>query len=151
MRTQAPARLLPALAGMLAFAGAALGALGDRTLRQGMSGSDVLELQRGVTYLGYPTPRTDNFTSETKSDIVHYERSTGLTVDGVVSEAEGGAIARRADEKRPRGGRVGLDDSCLRLARAAPRPRRARRADPSALRDEPRLSDAAHGRLHASH
>ena len=64
MRTQAPARLLPALlvalAGMLAFAGAALAALGDRTLRQGMSGSDVLELQRVVTYLGYPTPRTDN-------------------------------------------------------------------------------------------
>ena len=69
-----------------------------------MSGSDVLELQRGVTYLGYPTPRTDTFTSETKSDIVHYERSTGLTVDGVVSEAEGSHRAPRGREARPRGG-----------------------------------------------
>jgi murein DD-endopeptidase MepM/ murein hydrolase activator NlpD len=101
-----PTRVLPALAiallGLLVFAGAAVAALGDRTLHQGMSGDDVLELQREVTYLGYPTPRTGDFTSRTKGDMIHYERSTGLTVDGVISQAEGRAIARRADEKRAR-------------------------------------------------
>jgi murein DD-endopeptidase MepM/ murein hydrolase activator NlpD len=87
---------------VLVFASAALAALGDRTLRQGMEGDDVLEMQREVTYLGYPTPRYGTFTSRTKTDVIHYERSTGLTADGVVSESEGRAIARRADEKRAR-------------------------------------------------
>ena len=104
--TTTPIRTLPALAvalaGMLVFAGAAAAALGDRTLRQGMSGDDVMELQREVTYLGYPTPRYGTFTSRTKSDMINYERATGLTADGVISQAEGLAIARRADEKRAR-------------------------------------------------
>src|SRR5215210_1461401 len=91
-----------ALAGMLLLAGPASAALGDRELRQGMSGDDVMELQREVTYLGYPTPRYGTFTSRTKSDTINYERATGLTVDGVISQAEGRAIARRADEKRAR-------------------------------------------------
>lgn len=94
--------LAASLAALLVFAGAALAALGDRVLREGSTGSDVTELQREVTYLGYPTPVTGEFTSRTESDIVYYERSTGLTVDGVVSESEGRAIARRADEKRAR-------------------------------------------------
>ena len=106
MRPLIAIRLLRPLAASLAvlmtFAGAALASLGDRTLSQGSTGDDVLELQREVTYLGYPTPRTGSFTSETKSDITGYERATGLRVDGSVSEWEGGAIARRADEKRAR-------------------------------------------------
>lgn len=106
MRPSITIRLLTLLAASLAvlmsFAGAAFASLGDRTLSQGSQGDDVLELQREVTYLGYPTPRTGSFTSETKSDITAYERATGLRVDGVVSEWEGGAIARRADEKRAR-------------------------------------------------
>jgi len=106
MRLSVPTRLLTPLAAallvLLAFAGAASASLGDRTLRQGMEGSDVMELQREVTYLGYPTPRYGIFTSRTKSDMVNYERTTGLRVDGVVSESEGATIARRADEKRAR-------------------------------------------------
>lgn len=85
---------------LMVFASAAFASLGDRVLSEGMEGDDVLELQREVTYLGYPTPRTGTFTSTTKSDILSYERATGLRADGVVSEWEGGAIARRADEKR---------------------------------------------------
>lgn len=106
MSLSRPSRvLLPiaaSLALMLVFAASAFAALGDRVLRQGMEGDDVMELQREVTYLGYPTPRTGYFSSETKADIINYERITGLSVDGVVSLAEGRAIARRADEKRAR-------------------------------------------------
>ena len=94
--------LAASLAIMMTFAGAAFASLGDRTLSQGSEGDDVLELQREVTYLGYPTPRTGNFTSETKSDIIGYERATGLSVDGVVSQSEGSTIVRRANEKRAR-------------------------------------------------
>src|SRR5215211_1787007 len=98
--TTTPIRTLPALvvalAGMLVFAGAAAAALGDRTLRQGMSGDDVMELQREVTYLGYPTPRYGTFTSRTKSDIIHYERKAGLKVNGEASISEQRTSERRA-------------------------------------------------------
>jgi murein DD-endopeptidase MepM/ murein hydrolase activator NlpD len=100
--TRASLPVAASLALVLVFASAALGALGDRTLRHGMEGDDVLEMQREVTYLGYPTPRYGTFTSRTKTDVIHYERSTGLTADGVVSQSEGRTIARRADEKRAR-------------------------------------------------
>jgi murein DD-endopeptidase MepM/ murein hydrolase activator NlpD len=118
--TRIPGALAASLAVLLVFASAASASLGDRTLRQGMDGADVMELQREVTYLGYPTPRYGTFTSRTKSDITNYERATGLTVDGVVSRSEGGAIARRADEKRAR--------------EAAPEPERAYRYGERALR-----------------
>ncbi len=96
--------LAASLVAMLVLAASAHAALGDRVLREGMEGDDVLELQREVTYLGYPTSILGIYTSRTKSDIITYERDTGLTADGVVSEAEGRAIARRADEKRAREG-----------------------------------------------
>ncbi len=97
--------LLPSaavLAGLLVFVSAAMAALGDRTLRQGMSGDDVMQLQRLVTELGYPTPRSGAFTSRTKSDITGYERTTGLTVNGEVDPSEGKTIVRRAQERRDR-------------------------------------------------
>ena len=92
---------LAAVAGtLLVMASAAMAALGDRTLRQGMSGDDVMELQRLVTELGYPTPRYGTFTSRTKGDILHYERVTGLRVNGEVDPSEGRTIVRRARERR---------------------------------------------------
>jgi peptidoglycan hydrolase-like protein with peptidoglycan-binding domain len=105
------ATLGSALVGLLVFAGAAFAALGDRELRQGMSGDDVMELQRDVTYLGYPTPRYGRFTSRTKTDIINYERVTGLHVDGVVSQSEGRTIARRTAEKRAREAGTATDSS----------------------------------------
>jgi peptidoglycan hydrolase-like protein with peptidoglycan-binding domain len=108
-RPHALLSLALALAAIAVFAATALAALGDRTLRQGMSGDDVMELQRLVTYLGYPTPRYGRFTSRTKTDMIHYERSTGLSVNGVISQWEGGAIVRRAREKREREATSGYD------------------------------------------
>jgi murein DD-endopeptidase MepM/ murein hydrolase activator NlpD len=94
--------LAAVLAGLLVLASAAMAALGDRTLRQGMSGDEVMELQRLVTELGYPTPRTGTFTSRTKSDILNYERITGLRANGEVDPSEGQAIVRRAQAHRDR-------------------------------------------------
>jgi murein DD-endopeptidase MepM/ murein hydrolase activator NlpD len=87
-------------AALLVLASAAMAALGDRTLRQGMSGDDVMELQRLVTELGHPTPRYGTFTSRTKADILDYERDTGLRVNGEVDPSEGRTIVRRARERR---------------------------------------------------
>ena len=92
--------LAAVMAGLLVLASAAMAALGDRTLRQGMSGDDVMQLQRLVTELGYPTPRSGTFTSRTKSDILNYERVTGLRVNGEVDPSEGRTIVRRARERR---------------------------------------------------
>lgn len=104
MRSSSLSRTLLPLAavgaGLLVLASAAMAALGDRTLRQGMSGDDVMELQRLVTELGYPTPRYGTFTSRTKSDILHYERVTGLRVNGEVDPSEARTIVRRARERR---------------------------------------------------
>ncbi len=99
------------LTALLVFVSSAAASLGDRTLRRGMSGDDVLTLQRSVTELGYPTPRYGTFTSRTENDILRYERSTGLTVDGVVSQTEGGAIGRRLREQRAREGDSGSSRS----------------------------------------
>ncbi len=100
-----PRTLLPlaaVMAGLLVLTSAAMAALGDRTLRQGMSGADVMELQRLVTELGYPTPRSGTFTSRTKSDILNYERVTGLRANGEVDPSEGKTIVRRARDRRER-------------------------------------------------
>ncbi len=94
--------LAAVLAGLLVLASAAMAALGDRTLRQGMSGDDVMQLQRLVTELGYPTSRTGTFTSRTKSDMLNYERTTGLRVNGEIGPSEGRTIVRRAQERRDR-------------------------------------------------
>ena len=106
MSFSSPSRILlplaPVLAGLLVFVSAAMAALGDRTLREGMSGDDVMQLQRLVTELGYPTARSGSFTSRTKSDITGYERATGLRVNGEVDPSEGRTIVRRARERRER-------------------------------------------------
>ena len=45
-------------------------AYGSRVLHRGLSGRDVLTLQRYVTSLGYPTPRTGDFTRRTKEYMI---------------------------------------------------------------------------------
>ena len=74
--------------------------LGKRALGEGSSGSDVKELQRELTLLGYPIPIDGKFGSRTKSVLLDYERTTGLTADGVISRSEQRTIARRAESAK---------------------------------------------------
>lgn len=57
--------------------------LGDRTLKKGMKGSDVSELQTWLTKFGYLNDQIDgDFGSKTKKAVEAFQKANGLTADG---------------------------------------------------------------------
>jgi rare lipoprotein A (peptidoglycan hydrolase) len=58
--------------------------LGDRTLQKGMAGNDVKTLQMLLTRRGFEVPATGYFGTVTKSKTRAFQRSRGLTADGIV-------------------------------------------------------------------
>jgi peptidoglycan hydrolase-like protein with peptidoglycan-binding domain len=61
--------------------------LGQRVLKQGMSGHDVRVLQAYLTRAGYPTPVVGTFGPITRRNVIAFERASGFRPDGVVSLA----------------------------------------------------------------
>jgi peptidoglycan hydrolase-like protein with peptidoglycan-binding domain len=61
--------------------------LGDRILRQGMSGHDVRVLQDFLTRAGFPTPVDGQFGSGTKSNVIAFQQAHSLRPNGVVTYA----------------------------------------------------------------
>ena len=59
--------------------------LGDRVLRQGMSGRDVHVLQGYLSTAGYPASVTGYFGSMTRDSVVHFQRAKHLRANGVVT------------------------------------------------------------------
>jgi peptidoglycan hydrolase-like protein with peptidoglycan-binding domain len=59
--------------------------LGDRVLKQGMSGQDVRALQASLTSAGFPTPVKGVFDRTTVRSVRSFERSYHLRVDGVAT------------------------------------------------------------------
>lgn len=60
--------------------------LGDRTLRKGMTGDDVRELQRALIGLGYKLPKygaDGDYGNETRDAVVLFQRDQDLDDDGV--------------------------------------------------------------------
>jgi peptidoglycan hydrolase-like protein with peptidoglycan-binding domain len=66
---------------------AAKQSLGSRTLRQGMSGSDVRTLQTDLTKAGFNTPAVGVFGPMTAQSVKGFERKYHLPANGVVSAA----------------------------------------------------------------
>ena len=61
--------------------------LGDRTLKLGMSGYDVLQLQKNLGYLGYQVGTTDSkFGWQTQQAVKNFQWKNGLKVDGIVGK-----------------------------------------------------------------
>ncbi|WP_072915093.1 spore cortex-lytic enzyme [Desulforamulus aeronauticus] len=59
--------------------------LGDRTLKVGISGYDVLQLQKNLGYLGYPVGTADSIYGwQTQQAVKSFQMRNGLTVDGIV-------------------------------------------------------------------
>ena len=58
--------------------------LGDRTLQKGMAGNDVKTLQMLLSRRGFEVPATGYFGTVTKRKTRAFQRSRGLTADGVV-------------------------------------------------------------------
>jgi peptidoglycan hydrolase-like protein with peptidoglycan-binding domain len=59
--------------------------LGDRVLRQGMSGHDVRVLQGYLTIAGYPTSIDGDFGPATKTNVIAFQRAQSMTPNGVVT------------------------------------------------------------------
>jgi cell wall-associated NlpC family hydrolase len=59
--------------------------MGDRILRQGMSGHDVRVLQDYLTRAGYPTMVDGQFGPGTKRGVIAFQRAHHLRADGVVT------------------------------------------------------------------
>lgn len=59
--------------------------MGDRILREGMSGHDVRVLQDFLTRAGYTTPVDGQFGAGTKKNVIRFQQAHGLTPDGVVT------------------------------------------------------------------
>jgi peptidoglycan hydrolase-like protein with peptidoglycan-binding domain len=61
--------------------------LGDRTLKKGMRGHDVRVLQDYLTRAGVPTPVDGVFGPGTLRNVKRFQRTQGLTADGIVGSA----------------------------------------------------------------
>ncbi|ABO50468.1 cell wall hydrolase, SleB [Desulforamulus reducens MI-1] len=73
---------------MLLFQGEAEAYLGDRTLKLGIQGYDVQQLQNNLNYLGYKAGKSDGiFGWQTYNSVKQFQARNGLKVDGVVGRA----------------------------------------------------------------
>ncbi len=81
--------------------------LGDRWLRQGMTGHDVRVLQQFLGFAGFPTRITGTFNRATTRSVLAFERHHGLTANGIVSTAVAlllrKAVAAAENANRPTG------------------------------------------------
>ena len=69
------------------------------TLRKGDSGKDVIELQTLLNELGYNLDVDGKFGDKTKNAVKMFQRSKGLTEDGVVGEQTWDALKKSAGEE----------------------------------------------------
>jgi peptidoglycan hydrolase-like protein with peptidoglycan-binding domain len=80
--------------------------LGDRLLRQGMSGHDVRVLQDFLTRAGFPTSVDGQFGPSTAQSVQQFQQAHNLPADGVVTLAVAQAL-RAAVASQNTGGPVG--------------------------------------------
>jgi peptidoglycan hydrolase-like protein with peptidoglycan-binding domain len=59
--------------------------MGDRLLREGMSGHDVRVLQDFLTRDGFPTTIDGSFGPTTQRNVIRFQRSVNMPPDGVVT------------------------------------------------------------------
>ena len=71
---------------------------GERTLREGMSGSDVRVLQRYLGRAGYRTTPDGEFGPRTERSVMSFESAEGRRVNGVVSRSDARAVRMAAAE-----------------------------------------------------
>src|SRR5688500_819767 len=98
MSIRALARALTITGVALAAAAPASSAVeyGSRTMREGLSGSDVTQLQRYLDRAGFPTTADGAFGPRTARSVRSFESEHDRRVNGVVPPSDAGAIKRVA-------------------------------------------------------
>jgi len=96
-RRRAGLPLLIVWVGMLAVAGDAHAAFGDRALRRGMHGHDVRVLQSWLTKVGVRTGVDGHFGRRTRRSVRRYERREHHRIDGRVSRTQARGLRRRVE------------------------------------------------------
>ncbi|MGE6719846.1 NlpC/P60 family protein [Peribacillus frigoritolerans] len=77
-------------------------ALGDRTLKSGMTHTDVKQLQENLKKKGYfNTDTTTYFGTITKSSVVKFQKSKGLKADGIVGPNTFKALGVKKQTSKP--------------------------------------------------
>ncbi|USK67042.1 NlpC/P60 family protein [Peribacillus frigoritolerans] len=77
-------------------------ALGDRTLKSGMTHTDVKQLQENLKKKGYfNTDTTTYFGTITKSSVVKFQKSKGLKADGIVGPNTFKALGVKKQTAKP--------------------------------------------------
>ena len=74
---------------------------GSRTLREGMTGSDVRTLQRYLTDVGQKTDADGQFGRGTRRSVKGFEAGSGRAADGVVSRGDARALRVQAAQAAP--------------------------------------------------
>ncbi|WP_158509680.1 peptidoglycan-binding domain-containing protein [Limnochorda pilosa] len=80
----------------------AQGTLGLRTLKPGMWGEDVFELQRLLIRVGFNQPVTGNYGETTTASVRRLQRYGGLAADGVAGPATVELLRQMAERPRYR-------------------------------------------------
>jgi peptidoglycan hydrolase-like protein with peptidoglycan-binding domain len=66
--------------------------MGDRVLREGMTGHDVRVLQDYLTRAGFPTPIVGHFGPTTKQNLIAFQRAHHLARTGVLTLSDSNAL-----------------------------------------------------------
>lgn len=74
---------------------------GARTLRQGLSGADVYELQGLLQVNGYAVKRNGTFDAETKAAVIAFQREHHLRDDGIVDSVTWALLCNKKTPTRP--------------------------------------------------
>jgi cell wall-associated NlpC family hydrolase len=84
---------------LVAAAPASAAEYGSRTMREGMSGGDVTQLQRYLNRAGFRTTADGAFGPRTARSVRSFERDHDRRVNGVVPPRDAGAIKRLATSR----------------------------------------------------
>jgi hypothetical protein len=98
--------------------------LGDRILREGMTGHDVRVLQDYLTIVGFGTSIDGDFGPITKTNVIAFQRSQGMTANGVVTipveKALRAAVAKIESQPPTGTTRINADGTATAPAGAPP-------------------------------
>jgi len=105
------------LALCLILSAASYAALGDRTLSQGSKGSEVKDLQKRLTQIGYQLGKVDGiYGKATKAAVERFQKNRGLKVDGLAGEETIKELKRLTGESKTASGKkIGLQNNDIQL------------------------------------